>query len=224
MSACDSKKITCAMCSIMRETESIAKSRTNKTQGFAFRGIDDVYNTLHGIFAKNGVFILPEVLEHRIEARTTAKGGTAYDHISKIKFRFCCDDGSEVSAITIGEAADSGDKGASKAASIALKYALFQIFLIPTQDESDDADAQSWQFAKPAPKVFFTAQQAAEAKKWAESMHTRAYENALKVLGVDDLTRLEYARKRDFTKIVSDSIAQLKSEDNPDGEAKNGDA
>ena len=55
-------------------------------------------------------------------------------------------------------------------------------------------------------------------------MHPRAFENALKVLGVDDLTRLEYARKREFTKIVSDSIAQLKSEDNTDGEAKNGDA
>ena len=37
----------------------------------------------------------------------------------------------------VGEAMDSGDKGMNKAYSIALKYALFQAFLIPTEELKD---------------------------------------------------------------------------------------
>ena len=46
-------------------------------------------------------------------------------------------DGSYVETTNVGEAADSGDKGMNKAMSIALKYSLLQMFLIPTEEQKD---------------------------------------------------------------------------------------
>jgi hypothetical protein len=54
-----------------------------------------------------------------------------------MQFHFYCIDGSNVSTTVIGEAMDSGDKATNKAMSIALKYALLQALLIPTEDEKD---------------------------------------------------------------------------------------
>jgi hypothetical protein len=54
-----------------------------------------------------------------------------------MRFQFFADDGSSVSVTTIGEGMDSGDKSSNKAMSAALKYALVQMFCIPTADDKD---------------------------------------------------------------------------------------
>lgn len=46
-------------------------------------------------------------------------------------------DGSSVETVNVGEAMDSADKGMNKAMSIALKYSLLQMFLIPTEEPKD---------------------------------------------------------------------------------------
>jgi hypothetical protein len=122
---------------IMKETKAIAKGQKNQQQGFMFRGIDSVMNELHSLFANNGVFILPETLEYSVSEKTTAKGSILYFTRAKIKFHFVAEDASEVIAINVGEAMDSADKGMNKAMSIALKYALMQMLLIPTKEEKD---------------------------------------------------------------------------------------
>lgn len=106
-----------------------------------FRGIDAVMNELHDLFANNGVFILPEVLDYTVTEKVTVKGGLLYYTRAKIKFHFVADDASEVCTINVGEAMDSGDKGMNKAMSIALKYALMQMLLIPTEEQKDPDEA-----------------------------------------------------------------------------------
>lgn len=130
-------KIYGAIASIMRETKAITKSSKNQQQGFMFRGIDAVMNELHDLFANNGVFILPEVLDYNVAEKVTGKGTILYYTRAKIKFHFVADDASEVCTINVGEAMDSGDKGMNKAMSIALKYALMQMLLIPTEEQKD---------------------------------------------------------------------------------------
>lgn len=130
-------KIYGAIASIMRDTKAITKSSRNQQQGFMFRGIDAVMNELHDLFANNGVFILPEVLEYNVTEKVTQKGGYIYYTRAKVKFHFVADDASEVCTINVGEAMDSGDKGMNKAMSIALKYALMQMLLIPTEEQKD---------------------------------------------------------------------------------------
>lgn len=122
---------------IMEEVPAIGKDKVNKQQGFKFRGIDDVMNALQPLLAKNKVFIVPEILEQLREERTTSKGGNLIYSICKIKYKFYAEDGSNIEAITIGEGMDSGDKATNKAMAIAMKYALFQVFCIPTEEMKD---------------------------------------------------------------------------------------
>lgn len=122
---------------ILRETKAISKTEKNQQQGFKFRGIDNVMNELHELFSKNDVFILQDVQDFTVDARPTAKGGTLFYTRAKIKFRYTTTDGSYVETTNVGEAMDSGDKGMNKAMSIALKYSLLQMFLIPTEEQKD---------------------------------------------------------------------------------------
>lgn len=133
----EEKLIFQKMTSILKETKAITKSEKNQQQGFKFRGIDNVMNDLHELFAKNDVFILQEVQDFTVDVRPTAKGGTLFYTRAKIKFRYMTTDGSSVETVNVGEAMDSGDKGMNKAMSIALKYSLLQMFLIPTEEPKD---------------------------------------------------------------------------------------
>lgn len=126
-----------ALASVMEETKAIGKTERNTTQNFMFRGIDNVMNELHGLFAKHKVFILPEVVSYDVAEKVTTRGAILYYTRAKVLYHFVTTDGSEVSTTTIGEAMDSGDKGMNKAMSIALKYALMQMLLIPTQEDKD---------------------------------------------------------------------------------------
>lgn len=129
---------------ILADSEAISKDRRNQQQGFNFRGIDDVYNSLHPLLAKHGVFSTTEVLGERSEERQTAKGGNLIYRILTVKFTFYAADGSHVESIMIGEGMDSGDKASNKAMAIAHKYALLQLLAIPTEDAKDpDAESHS---------------------------------------------------------------------------------
>lgn len=133
----DNAAIYNKMANILKETKAITKSERNQQQGFKFRGIDNVMNELHELFAKNEVFILQEVQGFTTENRTTKSGGVNTFTRATIKFRYVTTDGSYVETVNVGEAMDSGDKGMNKAMSIALKYSLLQMFLIPTEEQKD---------------------------------------------------------------------------------------
>lgn len=126
-----------AINAIMQEIEAIGKNKKNQQQGYSFRGIDDMYNALQPLFKKNAVFITSNVLESKREERQTAKGGVLIYTIAKCQFKFFTTDGSYIESVLEGEAMDSGDKSTNKAMSTALKYALMQMFLIPTEEKLD---------------------------------------------------------------------------------------
>ena len=54
-----------AMAEVMKDIDAVGKNQKNQQQGFKFRGIDDVYNAVHPILAKHGVFTVPTVLNER---------------------------------------------------------------------------------------------------------------------------------------------------------------
>lgn len=132
----------------MQDIGVVGKTSKNTQQGFMFRGIDAVMNALNPAMVKNGIFVVPEVLDQTREERISKTGGLLIYSICKIKFTFYAEDGSNVSAVIIGEGMDSGDKATNKAMSIAFKYACFQVFCIPTE-EMRDPDAE---IHEPTPK------------------------------------------------------------------------
>ena len=126
-----------AITSIISEVGAIGKDKENTQQGFMYRGIDDVMNTLQPLFAKYKVFIVPEVLEQIREDRLSNKGNALIYSICKMKYTFYAEDGSNIVAVVVGEGMDSGDKATNKAMAIAMKYACFQVFCIPTEEMKD---------------------------------------------------------------------------------------
>lgn len=142
-----------AITSIMDEGYAITKGKRNQQQGFMYRGIDDVMNTFQPLLAKHHVFVVPEVLDEHRQERMTGKGGSLLYSILRVKYTFFAEDGSSVSAVVVGEGMDSGDKASNKAMSVAMKYAMFQVFCIPTE-EMQDPDAETPPpSTKPDPKT-----------------------------------------------------------------------
>ena len=137
-------QIYAAISAAMADISAIGKDKYNQQQGFKFRGIDDVMNALKPILTKNKIFTVPQVLEQARESKVTTKGGELRYSLLKIAFRFYTTDGSFVEAVTLGEGMDSGDKASNKAMAIAYKYALFQVFCIPTE-EMTDPDGESYE-------------------------------------------------------------------------------
>lgn len=122
----------------------IEKSRRNTQQGYAFRGIDDVYGALAPLLAKHGLCILPRVTDRQVTEHKTAKGGTLFFTVLTVEFDFVAvEDGSKHTVTTIGEAMDSADKSSNKAMSAAYKYAALQAFAVPVEGD-EDADANTY--------------------------------------------------------------------------------
>ena len=213
---------------VMADINAIGKDRRNQQQGFQFRGIDDVMNELHGSLSKCGVFVLPNVLEETRTTGKTARGGDMFYTRLKIKFGFYAEDGSHVDAVVIGEAMDTGDKASNKALSIGLKYAMLQVFCIPTEDEKDP-DAVSPQPAagtmqqpqqkKPAAKFDFEpkgGETTPAEKKEIGGLLASKYTNGEPVFSKDEAKKYSAMRKDYTAREVIDAIKkELQTRLNP---------
>lgn len=123
--------------------EGIGKNRKNAQQGFNFRGVDDIYQTLSPLLSQHGLYLAPDVGEIQSEARTTAKGTAMYSVRLTMHYTVTsAHDGSSIRVASVGEAMDTGDKATSKAMSMAFKYLCFQLFCIPLVGVPD-ADAET---------------------------------------------------------------------------------
>ncbi len=131
------------MAQIMAEVPAIAKGQRNKAQGYEFRGIDDVFNALHGLFAKHQVFILPEVLAAEyVQQLAGSNQNLATDARLLIRWHFVTIDGSSVSMTVQGESRDYADKATGQAMSSGYKTGLLEMFLIPLEG-TPEADNES---------------------------------------------------------------------------------
>ncbi len=122
---------------VMADIGAIAKTKSNDGLKYKFRGIDDVYNEIQQYLAKHKIFTVPYVLKHEKEERKAHSGATLIYRMLTIQYTVYAEDGSYVIATVLGEAMDSGDKASNKAMSVAHKYALLQLFCIPTIEPKD---------------------------------------------------------------------------------------
>ena len=134
---------------IMWKIGVIGKDRINKIQNYQFRWIDDMYNALNQHLTEEKVFFTSEILSTEREERESKNGGTLIYSVITMKFTAYAEDGSSVSSTTVGESMDSWDKSMNKAMSTAYKYALMQIFCIPTEDDKDTENSSP----EPKPKA-----------------------------------------------------------------------
>jgi hypothetical protein len=130
---------------IMTDVSAIGKNQ--KGPGYKFRGIDDLYNALQKVMARRGVFSTSEILHSERSEIVSKSGAKGYLSIIRYRYTFWAADGSSVPMDAIGECIDYGDKASNKCAAIAHKYALLQIFCIPTE-EMQDPDAYGHELVK----------------------------------------------------------------------------
>lgn len=145
----EGKKIFSAICGVMDAVGAVTKEKKNTQGNYMYRGVDDVMNALQPALIKNKLFIVPTVKSEQREERASKNGGTLLYTRLTVDFTFWAEDGSSIVATVIGEAMDSGDKATNKAMSVAYKYACFQVFCIPT-DEDGDTETES-----PEPEMLY---------------------------------------------------------------------
>jgi len=121
----------------MKKIEFISKDQKNTSQGYSFRGVDDVYNELHQILVDCEIFTVPTILSEHHEKGTAKSGATLIYKSFKIMYTCYASDGSSISGSVMGEGMDTGDKASNKAMAVAHKYFLLQLFTIPTNDPKD---------------------------------------------------------------------------------------
>lgn len=145
---------------LMRQVTHLGKEKeANLGQGgrFKFRGVDDAMDAVGHAMRDVGVILGTEILNDEtthtpITKRGTNKDGTTSENTvvwtsTKLTVRYTFtdpEDGSTHSLEMTGEGRDASDKSTSKAASMALKYGLFQALMIPVTglDDSDAAPPQ----------------------------------------------------------------------------------
>ena len=164
-----------AITGIMQESYAISKEKRNQQQGFLYRGIDDVMNAFHPLLSKYKVFCVPEVISREREERTTNRGGTLIYSILTIRYTFYAEDGTSISAVVVGEGMDSADKASNKAMAVGMKYAMFQVFCIPTEDMTDP-DAEVPPPSKPSSTPPQSAGPTAEEARQFEQIMIRVQE------------------------------------------------
>lgn len=167
--------IAIANCIAMLSKAGISKDRKNQQQGYAFRGIDDIFNALASVLAANSLCIIPRVLTREVIERQTSGGKPLFYVNVDVEFDLVCAiDGSKHTARVCGEAMDSADKATNKAMSAAYKYMALQLFCIPTEGDND-ADATTHQIAAQTNPNLAAAAKAAAAgtdalKAWFQSL------------------------------------------------------
>ena len=161
------------MALVMGEVAAIPKNKTGSGLNYKFRGIDDFMNALNPLMAKHKVVFSFDIVKAEKESYDQESNFNNQKKIVKwtnalltIKYTFYTTDGSWISCTTIGEGKDNSDKAHNKAMSAALKYALMQMFLVPTEDLIEQ-DAESPGDSPINPPVEKLVQKAQELKNHA---------------------------------------------------------
>ena len=114
----------------------ISKDQQNTSQGWKFRGIDDVLNALSGVLAENKALVIPNVIDKK---RLESAKGTHW--LVTVDWTFFNESGDSHTSQHCGEAIDYGDKALAKAITASYKYFLFNALCIPLiGQEFGDAD------------------------------------------------------------------------------------
>lgn len=146
---------------LMRLVTSIGKEKEanlgERGGRFMFRGVDQAMDAVGHAMREVGVILGTEILKDETTQNAVTKGGedsrgrkyenTVVWTTTKLTVRYTFtdpEDGSTHSMEMTGEGRDASDKSTSKAASMALKYGLFQALMIPVTglDDSDAAPPQ----------------------------------------------------------------------------------
>jgi hypothetical protein len=133
------KNIYEAINAVMQEVGYVQKKKGGDIP-YKFAGEAALIEALRPSMVEHGIFVYPSCVSNVVLERefTTADKPKGYTHFhATYTFVFMHVSGTFVESQAEGEGIDYGDKAASKASTIAYKYALRQTFCIETGDDPD---------------------------------------------------------------------------------------
>ncbi|URM87377.1 ERF family ssDNA binding protein [Gordonia phage Banquo] len=126
---------------------------------YNFRGIDAVVNACHRAFAANGVSVTPQVVSIDYVDILIGRHKNAGVSVRVVTdYTFTGPAGDQLTARVAGEGQDQADKGTAKAQSVAMRVALLQALMLPTDEPDPDS---YWEEQQPAPPAFVELRQRA---------------------------------------------------------------
>ena len=130
-----------AWSAVMGDVQVVSKDSRNQDQGFNFRGIDAVMSAVGPALRRHGVFVFPTATDFALRQYQTRKGASMTNYVVTVRFTVVGPEGDTLTGVTLGEAADSGDKAVSKAMSVAFRTFLLQSLCIPTDEPDPDLES-----------------------------------------------------------------------------------
>jgi hypothetical protein len=174
----EAPKIHAALNLVMKQVGAVKKNDRNDFQQFMFRGVDAVVNAVYPALVEHRVTVQPKVLKYDYSTIDVGKGAQSkpMGHARVIvEYTFTsAEDGSTASAAAAGEAFDSGDKATPKAMSVALRTALLQSLMLPTDDPEPDAQTYERATAQQDPVVTARVAVADAWRKYRGELDTNA--------------------------------------------------
>lgn len=137
-----------AIIAVMRDVKGIDKSMNVGSGAMSYKGVPDfeVKKILGESMSKNGLCVMPIDIEEntQIDRWEESYNGQTKQKQSiftkaKVKFLLLHESGESQVLCGYGHGVDSQDKGAGKATTYALKYAMLYTFFVPT-GKIDDSD------------------------------------------------------------------------------------
>ena len=142
-----------AVIQVMKDVKGLEKDMTVGSGNYSYKGVSDyeakkIYNKS---MAENGLCILPISIDSKVDIYnyTEVYNGNAKQKKSvftevKTKYLLLHESGESKEIAGYGHGIDNQDKGAGKATTYALKYALLYTFLTPTGkiDDSDNTHSE----------------------------------------------------------------------------------
>lgn len=127
-----------ALSLVMNGVRAVGKTKRNKAQGYAFRGIDDLMNAAGPEFRKYGIIVLTSIQDKEYDHVPVGKGTWVQCRLT-VAYTFACgpDSDQQVTVRVCSEALDNSDKATTKAYSYALRTALSQVLCVPTEEDRD---------------------------------------------------------------------------------------
>jgi len=158
------KNLIKAVIAVMNDVKGIEKSMTVGNGNSSYKGVPDkeVKKILGQSMAKNGLCILPTGIKPNIkierweEADYSGKIKTKQTVFTEVTATYLLmhESGESQEISGYGHGVDAQDKGAGKATTYALKYALLYSFLVPTGDIDDADSTHSQEYSVKANQAF----------------------------------------------------------------------
>jgi len=163
-------KVHEALADVMEEVRSVGKTERNTHQNYNFRGIDAVVNAVGPALRKHRVVIIPSVLDYKSENVAVGRNNTQMRSVTvTVQYTFVGPEGDSLSAVSVGESMDSGDKATPKAMSVALRTCMLQALMLPTDEPDPDSYSYdlvvSEEFVADDPSSWPNSLTVAQAKK-----------------------------------------------------------